>query len=156
MQAFPKGSLLVHDVSRAILKLLESHEMLKIEEKLYGSQNCDSIENNGTSFISLTLRSFWGLFLMTGVVSISALIFYLASFLNKQRELLFSENSVNSLSRKLVKLAEIYDQMKTPNSVKAIKAQEEQAARIGPENPFSDSNQAVRNIESNQETRGFI
>ncbi|XP_020587935.1 glutamate receptor 2.7-like [Phalaenopsis equestris] len=146
--AFPKGSLLVHEVSKAILKLLESDEMLNIEKKLYGSEVCDRNEYNGTSLISLTLHSFWGLFLMTGVTSITTLILYLASFLNKHSRSLFSVNSEKSLKSKLVKLTKIYDQVEMH---KPIKVQEQQAARCGQESHFSDPNDAVRHTESDKQ-----
>ncbi|KAG0472006.1 hypothetical protein HPP92_016552 [Vanilla planifolia] len=84
--AFSKGSPLVREVSKGILKLQESNEMLKIDEKLYGSKMCHASEEDITSPIRLTFHSFWGLFLSTGVASIAALALHLVSFLFKHRQ----------------------------------------------------------------------
>ncbi|KAG0470455.1 hypothetical protein HPP92_017155 [Vanilla planifolia] len=86
--AFSKGSPLVREVSKGILKLQESNEMLKIDEKLYGSKMCHASEEDITSPIPirLTFHSFWGLFLSTGVASIAALALHLVSFLFKHRQ----------------------------------------------------------------------
>ncbi|XP_078150615.1 glutamate receptor 2.7-like [Carex rostrata] len=79
--AFPKGSPLVPDVSRAILEVMESNNMTKFDEELYGSSTYTD-KGDTSSSTSLTFHSFMGLFLITGVSSILALIIhaFLSSF----------------------------------------------------------------------------
>uniref|UniRef100_A0A803NFK1 Ionotropic glutamate receptor C-terminal domain-containing protein n=1 Tax=Cannabis sativa TaxID=3483 RepID=A0A803NFK1_CANSA len=58
--AFPKGSPLVPDISRAILKVTEGKKMKDLEEAWFKKDtNCMFSSN------SLGLESFWGLFLMS-------------------------------------------------------------------------------------------
>ncbi|KAK1556178.1 hypothetical protein Q3G72_000126 [Acer saccharum] len=74
--AFQKGSPIGLDVSRAILNLSESGELKELEEKCFRpSPECSTDE---TSPESLTLHSFWGLYLVYG--STSAICFLLFLF----------------------------------------------------------------------------
>ncbi|KAK0579041.1 hypothetical protein LWI29_020082 [Acer saccharum] len=74
--AFQKGSPIGLDVSRAILNLSESGELKELEEKWFRpSPECSTDE---TSPESLTLNSFWGLYLVYG--STSAICFLLFLF----------------------------------------------------------------------------
>ncbi|KAK0578136.1 hypothetical protein LWI29_005687 [Acer saccharum] len=74
--AFQKGSPIGLDVSRAILNLSESGELKELEEKWFRpSPECSTEE---TSPESLTLHSFWGLYLVYG--STSAICFLLFLF----------------------------------------------------------------------------
>ncbi|KAJ6320901.1 hypothetical protein OIU78_016152 [Salix suchowensis] len=63
---FPKGSPLVFDVSEAILKVVESGEMRRLEEIL-SSHNCSSDASRDNS--RLDLEPFAGLFILSGSVS---------------------------------------------------------------------------------------
>ncbi|WOL19709.1 glutamate receptor 2.7-like [Canna indica] len=82
---FPKGSPLVPDVSRAILNLTDGDSIIQIEKKWFGDQK--TCLNQGSIIISapnsLSFCSFWGLFLITGVVSISSLFMFFIMFLYK-------------------------------------------------------------------------
>ncbi|XP_078150481.1 glutamate receptor 2.8-like [Carex rostrata] len=72
--AFPKGSPLVADISRAILNITDGDEIIRIEKKWIGDSNCPSsitMESNSLNFLS-----FRGLFLITGVVSTICLLIY--------------------------------------------------------------------------------
>nr|DAD27621.1 TPA_asm: hypothetical protein HUJ06_029089 [Nelumbo nucifera] len=70
--AFPAGSPLVPYISRAILNLTEGDEMETIERKWFQYQTkCqDQSTEVSSNSASLSLRSFWGLFLITGLASI--------------------------------------------------------------------------------------
>nr|TKS00119.1 glutamate receptor 2.1-like [Populus alba] len=92
-QAFPKGSPLVPDVSRAVLNMTEGDQMKKIENAWFGKQsNCPDSSTSVTSN-SLSLKSFWGLFLIAGVASLLALIIFIVMFVYKERKMLRPLNS---------------------------------------------------------------
>ncbi|GLT47978.1 hypothetical protein SLA2020_216250 [Shorea laevis] len=85
---FPKGSPLVADVSRAILNVTEGDKMKEIENKWFPKQtNCPD-SSTPVSSNSLSLGSFWGLFLIAGVAAVIALIIFVAEFLYKQKDVL--------------------------------------------------------------------
>ena len=58
---------------------------------------------------SLGLESFWGLFLIAGVASISALIIFAAKFLYEQRLVLFQFHSETSMWRRILIMSWIFD-----------------------------------------------
>lgn len=72
-QAFPKNSNLTNHFSRAILNLTESALMDDIEGKYFGEQD-PSVEISSASPTSLTFHSFAGLFLITGISTLLALL----------------------------------------------------------------------------------
>ncbi|XP_031481982.1 glutamate receptor 2.7-like [Nymphaea colorata] len=77
---FPKGSPLVSDVSSAILNVTEGESMSKIERSWLGSQTtCADAQDQLTSN-RLPLYSFRGLFLLTGTVSLGAVIIFFFLF----------------------------------------------------------------------------
>lgn len=80
---FPIGSPMVKDVSRAILNVTEGRKIAEMERKwLGGVKNClDS--NELASPKNLGLGSFWGLFLIVGVVGMAVLIFYVGKFVRE-------------------------------------------------------------------------
>ncbi|XP_020676585.1 glutamate receptor 2.8 [Dendrobium catenatum] len=109
---FPKGSSLVSDMSRAILKLTESDEMVEIERRWFGEQS--SCLNQGSSSISasnsLDFNSFYGLFLVTGGASLLALLIYSLSFCYRYRHSLAAINAEEkTLTRRLSSIATLYD-----------------------------------------------
>lgn len=108
---FPIGSPLVPDISRAILKVRENDTMNTMEENLYKNDTCPDKDNLSNTSSSLTFRSFWGLFIITGVTSASALIIYIICFLHKHRDLLKSHDSENSVRKRVGSLVKAYDQM---------------------------------------------
>ncbi|KAG0482436.1 hypothetical protein HPP92_010520 [Vanilla planifolia] len=110
--AFPKGSPLVSDLSRAILSLTESNEILEIERRWFGElSSCPKQGGNSiSSSNSLDFNSFYGLFLITGVASILALIFYSLSFLYTNRRSLASiAAEENTLKGRVSSVARLYD-----------------------------------------------
>ncbi|KAM0930054.1 hypothetical protein ACQ4PT_001140 [Festuca glaucescens] len=82
---FPRGSPMVGDVSRGIMRLAEGDETARIEKKWFGDLGtCRSGPDVGSS--NLSFQSFGGLFLITGVVSTLMLLLYLAIFAYRERD----------------------------------------------------------------------
>ncbi|KAJ8758621.1 hypothetical protein K2173_000342 [Erythroxylum novogranatense] len=100
---FPRGSPLVSDVSRAILNVTEGETMKKIEEKWFGKEASCPDPSTSISSNSLGIESFWGLFLITGVVSFLALLIYLIMFIYEQWDIIMSPDS-RSLRQRAVEL----------------------------------------------------
>ncbi|XP_078150470.1 glutamate receptor 2.7-like [Carex rostrata] len=85
--AFPKGSPLVADISGAILNITDGDDIIRIEKKWIGDSNCLSSANLTEESNILKFPSFWGLFLITGVVpTICLLIFATRSFFIKRKK----------------------------------------------------------------------
>lgn len=106
MQAFPKGSPLLPDVSRQILKLKEDDKMLFITKKWLGEEEgCSSPGGAVIASESLTLDSFRGLFLIAGLSSSSALVVYLCVFMYDNRGIL---TSTCSFKKKICDLARVF------------------------------------------------
>ena len=80
-QAFPIGSPLVPDISRAILNVTEGMKMMEVENKWFKNDTecADFIEFSSSN--SLGIESFWGLFMIVGIAGVIALIIYVTSFL---------------------------------------------------------------------------
>ncbi|KAI7730978.1 hypothetical protein M8C21_006827 [Ambrosia artemisiifolia] len=83
---FPKDSPITDDVSGAILSLLEDGKIRDIEnEWLDAPQTCSS-SNPGLETERLTLASFWGIFLISGLASTLSLLIFLYRLLHNQIE----------------------------------------------------------------------
>ncbi|XP_039115641.1 glutamate receptor 2.8-like [Dioscorea cayenensis subsp. rotundata] len=108
---FPKGSPIVSDLSRAILNITEGDEMSDIERRWFGDQtNCPKLGSKLSSN-SLDFTSFWGLFLITGTVSLLAFFLYWIIFLYKNRHQLMSNMaSQSSLRWRLQSIGQLFDQ----------------------------------------------
>lgn len=101
MQAFTRGSPLVSDVSRGIVKLTASKEISRISEKWVGEA-----ASNGTRITSnnsLDVASFEGLFLIAGLSSTLALLVFSFNFLHENRLLLTSTDSTMEKLRGLAR-----------------------------------------------------
>lgn len=110
-QAFPKGSSIARDLSRAILNLTESEEIAEIERKWFGDQTTCADESSPFGSQSLDFVNFWGLFVITGSASVLSLVIYVVSFLYKNRRHLDDaaiEDS--SLKGRVQSVAILYDQ----------------------------------------------
>lgn len=95
------------DVSRAVLNVTEGDIMTGIEKKWFGDQLACPSQSDSFGSASLDFQSFGGLFLITGVVSLLALLICCAIFLYKNwKEATTSESS---LWRKIVALVKYYD-----------------------------------------------
>ncbi|OIT19159.1 PREDICTED: glutamate receptor 2.9-like [Nicotiana attenuata] len=125
---FPKGSPMVPDVSRAVLKVMEGEFMNNIIQKWFGNET-DCPEKNGMVITSdsLTLDSFKGLFLIAGVSAGSALLTFLLIFLHQNREIFATDDSI---WQKLSALAKVFDEVRDNSNVKSEKheANESQTA----------------------------
>nr|XP_023919108.1 glutamate receptor 2.1-like [Quercus suber] len=107
---FPIGSPLVSDVSRAILNVTEGKKRKEIENAWLGNQNNCTNSNNQVSSASLTLASFWGLFLIAGVASLLSLIISMSMFLYKERQqILIHFHSEGSILRRIHHTLGIFD-----------------------------------------------
>ncbi|KAK6787364.1 hypothetical protein RDI58_015889 [Solanum bulbocastanum] len=107
--AFPKGSPLVPDVSRAVLKVIEGETMNNIIQKWFGNEtDCPKRDGMATAS-SLTLDSFKGLFLIAGVSAGSSLLLFFLIFLYQNREILVTDDSIG---KKLCAIAKVFDLMR--------------------------------------------
>lgn len=151
---------MVPDVSRAVLKVMEGVNMTKFEKELYGDGSCS--DQNGSTVTSSSLRfsSFWGLFLITGIASFSALFLYVVFFLHEHRDLLRTHDTNNSVSRRFASLAKAYDQKdpsharKKPESIEMPAVGDITASPYsvsGPSSPYSISNLAEESFEIEEE-----
>ncbi|XP_047962186.1 glutamate receptor 2.9-like [Salvia hispanica] len=113
--AFQKGSPLAPDVSRAILEMKENGKMDEISDKWFGQVNCGC--RNGTTVAGkrLDLVHFKGLFLISGLSSLSALIISLLIFIYKNRSVLTARGPIK---RKLSDLAGAFDREREDKSSK--------------------------------------
>ncbi|CAA3020627.1 glutamate receptor -like [Olea europaea subsp. europaea] len=73
--AFPRDSPLAVDLSTAILKLSENGELQRIHDKWLSREGCSG-QTNPTEVNQLPLTSFWGLFLICGIVCFLSLVFF--------------------------------------------------------------------------------
>ncbi|XP_062102791.1 glutamate receptor 3.6-like [Humulus lupulus] len=78
--AFPKDSPLAVDMSTAILKLSETGNLRRIHDKWLMRSSCTS-EGTKKDVDRLELKSFWGLFLLSGIACLVALLLYLFKML---------------------------------------------------------------------------
>ncbi|KAG5563559.1 hypothetical protein RHGRI_006107 [Rhododendron griersonianum] len=91
--AFPKGSPLVPDVSRAILNVTGQDVMTRIDEEwLGGGATCAEQDGATVTSDSLTLDSFKGLFIVAAVAPLFALMLFLSIFLYENWDTLSSKN----------------------------------------------------------------
>ncbi|TVU19111.1 hypothetical protein EJB05_35244, partial [Eragrostis curvula] len=91
--AFPKGSPLLGDISKAILNITGGDAIIQIEKKWTADRNnCPNmgpVDEPG----SLTFEEFRGLFILTGAVSVCSLYIGLSIFLFKRRYGLNNHNA---------------------------------------------------------------
>ncbi|XP_057958723.1 glutamate receptor 2.7-like [Malania oleifera] len=106
--AFPQGSPLVSDVSRAVLNLTEGDVMVKFEAAYFGQASCP---DTSTSFSSnsLGLDSFWGLFLIAGAVSSFALIIFTSKFFYEHRHIFMRSDPEALIWSRIVEMARCFD-----------------------------------------------
>ncbi|KAE8806543.1 Glutamate receptor 2.8 [Hordeum vulgare] len=85
---FPRGSPMVADVSREILRLAEGDQMARIEKAWFDEPGTcrNALGDIGGGSSNLSFRSFGGLFLITGVVSSLMLLLYVAIFAYRERD----------------------------------------------------------------------
>ncbi|KAK7311930.1 hypothetical protein RJT34_10407 [Clitoria ternatea] len=107
---FPRGSPLVADISRAILNVTQGDKMKTIEEAWFNKNNCSE---TGTPISSdnLSIDSFWGLFLIAGVASVSSLLIFAVRFIHEHRSIWLQSNSNNTSTwKRMGVMLRIFDQ----------------------------------------------
>ncbi|KAF5201303.1 Glutamate receptor 2.8 [Thalictrum thalictroides] len=110
---FPRGSPLVADVSRAILKILENDTIKELDNKLFGLQKTCSEPEHKLISHSLNFNSFRGLFAITGTVSGFVLILFLVMFIFKNKQVWATMSSNNALSHKIKTMLKQFDEKDT-------------------------------------------
>lgn len=107
LQAFQKGSPLAGDFSEAILTLLEDGTMQQLEEKWLGSSV--TLVNNDASVKteSLSLSSFWALYLLSGATSTICFLIFVCRL----------------LLRKLRKNSQVHDDQNKPKTEQSVRIQ---------------------------------
>ncbi|CAA2974913.1 glutamate receptor 3.4-like [Olea europaea var. sylvestris] len=73
--AFPRDSPLAVDLSTAILQLSENGDLQRIHDKWLSHDGCSG-QTNPMEENQLSLKSFWGLFLICGIACFLALVFF--------------------------------------------------------------------------------
>ncbi|XP_062021430.1 glutamate receptor 2.9-like, partial [Rosa rugosa] len=105
--AFQKGSLLTRYVSREI----EGTDLTKIEEKwLVKTTSCSDSNAGDSSNNTLTVDSFWGLFIIAGVASSLALLIFAAMFFYEHRHTLLNLDPETTFWGRIRAILRIYDQ----------------------------------------------
>lgn len=89
MQAFPKGSALAIDISRAILKAIESEEVQKLEEEMLSNTNCGS-SNRKIKDEQLGPQPFFGLFGICGTIATFGLSVSVIHFVRRKPQIFMS------------------------------------------------------------------
>ncbi|WJX35443.1 hypothetical protein P8452_23433 [Trifolium repens] len=108
--AFPKGSPLVADISRAILNVTQGGRMRTIENAWLKEPSCLDSNTKISSNNHLGLESFWGLFLIAGIASLLALLIFLVNFLYQHKHIWLHNNLSISLWQRICVLVRIFDQ----------------------------------------------
>lgn len=84
MQAFQKGSPIATDFSQAILTISENGDLKRLEDRWFNQLTSCSNYNSTTAEVdSLTLQSFWGLYLISGATSTLSVLFFLVQVIKK-------------------------------------------------------------------------
>ncbi|KAL9400486.1 hypothetical protein Peur_009447 [Populus x canadensis] len=113
---FPKGSPLVPDISRAILNVTEGDEMKQIEGAWFGKKSTCPDSSPSISSNSLSLKSFWGLFLIAGLAALLALIIFVVMFVYRERNVLRSSDSIASIWSRIENFFRIFIQRDSTSS----------------------------------------
>uniref|UniRef100_A0A3N7F555 Glutamate receptor n=1 Tax=Populus trichocarpa TaxID=3694 RepID=A0A3N7F555_POPTR len=113
---FPKGSPLVPDISRAILNVTEGDEMKQIEGAWFGKKSTCPESSSSISSNSLSLKSFWGLFLLAGLAALLALIIFIVMFVYRERNVLRSYDSTASIWSRIENFFRIFIQRDSTSS----------------------------------------
>ncbi|KAJ4825501.1 hypothetical protein Tsubulata_035022 [Turnera subulata] len=112
--AFPRDSPLAIDISTAILELSENGDLQRIHDKWFMQSSCSS-ETSELESDRLHLKSFWGLFLICGLVCLIALFIYFLQIVRqlsdaKPEEDISANTQGSSRSGRLQKLLSLMDE----------------------------------------------
>ncbi|KAI7756698.1 hypothetical protein M8C21_021723 [Ambrosia artemisiifolia] len=117
--AFPIGSPLVHDLSRAVLQVTEKQMMNITNHWFREDAKCDQ-QKPQMSIEGLGHDSFKGVFLLAGLSSTSALLIFFFRFLYQNREMLVSQD--HSVSQKIVVIAKTFDVFRDDESKPSVES----------------------------------
>lgn len=109
MQAFQKGSPIARDFSKAILQLSEDGNITSLEKQwLTPSNEClpNSITTNETE--SLSLKSFWGIYLISGAISTICFLLSLARLQKNYRHHQQANGANDKTENKMLGLARYF------------------------------------------------
>ncbi|XP_023731803.1 glutamate receptor 3.1 [Lactuca sativa] len=84
--AFPRGSLLLQDFSRAVINVTESEIMMEMKKKYLGFSTNDTSQPNQTPPQSLDVQSFIGLFIFMGTIIVGAIITSEVSIMRRNKK----------------------------------------------------------------------
>ncbi|KAM1044091.1 hypothetical protein ACFX2J_035080 [Malus domestica] len=168
--AFPRDSPFAIDMSTAILTLSENGDLQKIYNKWLSRKICAS-ESSSIVSDQLQLQSFWGLFLIAGIVSFIALLIYLFTTLHQYKRHTpeaedqaepSSQENINShsiLTRLLTFLSFVDKKVDESKKNKLKRKRKESVVPNGPNVIENEDDQSVRNaskriqIDNPQEMR---
>ncbi|KAK3024080.1 hypothetical protein RJ639_044182 [Escallonia herrerae] len=86
---YPKDSFILQLLEQAVLSVTEGEKMVQIEKAWFGEKtNCPDDTSASLASSSLSLNSFWGLFLIVGVASSIALIILTSTLVFEHRHTL--------------------------------------------------------------------
>ncbi|CAJ2643708.1 unnamed protein product [Trifolium pratense] len=108
--AFPKGSPLVADISRAILNVTQGDKMRTIENAWFKEPSCLLSSSEISSYNNLGLESFWGLFLIAGIASLLALLIFMVTFIYQHKHIWLNNDPITSIWRRVCIFVKIFDQ----------------------------------------------
>lgn len=121
MQAFPKGSPIAIDVSRAILELSENGRLKTLEDKWFvPSPECSEDERYITRPENLTLHSFSGLYVVYGATSIICFLLFVIRLLWNQEEKYEGNIAAWNLAARLARYLHNSQGINTPGRVAAL------------------------------------
>ncbi|XP_073044383.1 glutamate receptor 2.1-like [Primulina eburnea] len=106
---FPIGSPLVRDVSKAILNVTESKTMVELERKWFGDKTKCPDPSSLNSPKSLGLRSFWGLFLIVGIVGLLAFTIFVLKFLHEHWHVIQRSDPDSTIRSKVAELLQRFN-----------------------------------------------
>ncbi|KAI3455711.1 hypothetical protein Pfo_012374 [Paulownia fortunei] len=124
---FPKGSPLVADVSRAIIKLTDNRRISEIKEHWIRHSACneDKPDPSNALWNNIGLSSFKILFGITGGITATCLVVFLVSYLYKNRDFIQRiSNSGTTTWSKVLAMCKHFDQ-RDPNSFRSSRAKED-------------------------------
>ncbi|KAL5548976.1 hypothetical protein UlMin_004207 [Ulmus minor] len=111
--AFPRGSPLVPYISRGILNVTQDYKFMQnLEKKYFGDKTTcqdQSSTSSSSDGASLSVYSFGGLFIITGLTSIGSCLIYLIKFHRKHWPAVNAIHPESSIWSKLTQIAKHYD-----------------------------------------------
>ncbi|KAJ8458197.1 hypothetical protein OPV22_031123 [Ensete ventricosum] len=154
--AFPRDSPLAVDLSTAILRLSENGDLQRIHDKWLPPAGCSS-QDSGIDSDRLSLGSFWGLFLISGLACLVALIIFFARILCQYNKYSSSQQKVGIPEsersfRRPMRLTSFKDLMafvdKKEEDVKSVIKQNSSGKQRQQSSQVSDGQSHVTGIET--------